>query len=95
MVREVFESLEGRTVTQLPPPDGALFPNTDKPLQPCAPLGGYAPDTVRKLIAQARSDALEEAAAVCIGIALAPSNVILGVAITCRDAIMALKEKQE
>lgn len=78
-------------MTQLPFPDGALFPKTDEPLQLCAPLGGYAPDTVRQLIAQARSDALEEAAAVTekqweIDGWLSPKEVA--------SYIRALKEKQ-
>lgn len=86
-------------MTQLPEPDGALFPKTDKPLQPCAPLGGYAPDTVRQLIAQARADALEEAMKACEESkfqemeddSCAPFNNGCKV---CAISIRALKEKQ-
>jgi len=38
-----------------------------------------------------REAALEEAAGVCIVIAIAPSNCILGAAMNCADAIRKLK----
>ncbi len=38
-----------------------------------------------------RESALDEAAAACTAIAVAPSNCVLGVAITCADAIGRLK----
>lgn len=41
--------------------------------------------------AQAREKALNEAKRVCLNIAIAPSNVILGVAITCAEKIDKLK----
>ena len=41
---------------------------------------------------QAIRDALEEAAQACTNIAISPSNVILGVAIECSDAIRKLSE---
>ena len=39
-----------------------------------------------------REQALEDAANICIGIATAPSNVVLGVAINCADKIRELKQ---
>ena len=38
-----------------------------------------------------RNAALEDAATTCMGIALKPSNVILGVAVDCATAIRSLK----
>jgi hypothetical protein len=43
---------------------------------------------------QAINEALELAAQTCTNIAISPSNVILGVAIECRDAIRALIKEQ-
>ena len=40
---------------------------------------------------QCRDAALEEAVSACVAIAVAPSNVVLGVAITCADKIRGLK----
>ena len=42
-----------------------------------------------------RDAALEEAAMVCVQIANRPSNVVLGVAITCAEAINNLKENRD
>jgi len=51
----------------------------------------YTAKEVLELCEAARSVALEEAAGVCISIAIAPSNCILGAAMNCADAIRSLK----
>ena len=56
--------------------------------------GSVRPLFTAEQMAAVRHKALEEAAQVCVEIALKPSNVILGVAIECAEAIRELKGKK-
>jgi hypothetical protein len=48
-------------------------------------------DELRAAMKECRNATLEEAAQVCMGIALKPSNVILGVAVDCAKEIRSMK----
>jgi len=51
----------------------------------------YTEDQLVEYGKACREAALEEAAGVCIAVAIAPSNCILGAAMNCADAIRKLK----
>ena len=54
--------------------------------------GSYFDSYTTEQMRQAIKDAYEDAAQACTNIAISPSNVILGVAIECSDAIRKLSE---
>lgn len=51
----------------------------------------FTPYEMNEFVRLVRERVLDEAAAACTAIAIAPSNCVLGVAITCADAIRSLK----
>ena len=51
----------------------------------------FGPVALTEFVRLVRAEVLDEAAAACTAIAVAPSNCVLGVAINCADKIRSMK----